>query len=211
MGPAGGGPPSSWPPPVSSTKQQQHSVRSDLAAPRPATNWEGPPHPKLPTPVARTSQRLCQFRGLWLGHQYLTPEFGRGPFVPWPSNMLVRGHGSRSHSPVETRERAQTDGLQSLDTTDRKLGGADSRSTQQQAQPWNRKPIPGNEIFFIQSRPLPLQTKVQCLPTLALILLLQQQLVHSSLQDDKVCCVARNALQQSWGQRLQVESRLVGL
>ena len=165
MGPAGGGPPSSWPPPVSSTKQQQHSVRSDLAAPRPATNWEGPPHPKLPTPVARTSQRLCQFRGLWLGHQYLTPEFGRGPFVPWPSNMLVRGHGSRSHSPVETRERAQTDGLQSLDTTDRKLGGADSRSTQQQAQPWNRKPIPGNEIFYsIQAPATPDRSPMSPLP-----------------------------------------------
>ena len=34
-------------------------VRSDLAAPRPATNWEG-----RPQTVARTSQRLYQFEGL---------------------------------------------------------------------------------------------------------------------------------------------------
>ena len=44
-----------------------------------------------------------------------------------------------------------------------------------------------------------------------LILQQQQQLVHSLQDDGKVCSVARNAFQQSWGQRLQVESRLVGL
>ena len=119
----------------------------------------------------------------------------------------ARGAG---HIPRWKLGRAQTDGLQSLDTTDRKLGGADSRSTQQQAQPWNRQPIPGNDIFYsIQAPATPDHSPMSLTP--ALILLLQQQLVHSSLQDDKVCCVARNALQQSWGQRLQVESRLVGL
>ena len=105
MGPAGGGPPSSCPPsPVSSTKQQQHCVRSDLAAPRPATNWEGPPHPQLPTPVARTSQRLCQFRGSNMWDQYV--NLAEAFLFPGPAMCWGGGQRSRSHSPVETRDGA---------------------------------------------------------------------------------------------------------
>ena len=103
---------------------------------------------------------------------------------------------------------AQTDGLQSLDTTDRKLGGADCRPTQQ-AQPWNRQPIPGNEIFYSVQAPAPPPDHSPMSPNP--LILQQQQLVHSLQDDGKVCSVARNAFQQSWGQRLQVESRLVGL
>ena len=129
---------------------------------------------------------------------------------PGPAMCWAEATGA-GHIPRWKLGTAQTDGLQSLDTTDRKLGGADCRSTQQ-AQPWNRQPIPGNEIFYSVQAPAtappPDHSPMSPSP---LILQQQQQLVHSLQDDGKVCSVARNAFQQSWGQRLQVESRLVGL
>ena len=144
---------------------------------------------------------FTSLKGFWFD-RCVAPEFSRGPFVPWETSVLGRGHRSWSHSPVETglgadrrttesRHYRQETGVRWQPLKLHALSSAMEPSTD------SRKKYMFYSVSLVSCYHCCCPSDHGPMSSTPLILLLQQQLVHN-LQEGKVCCVARNAFQQSW-------------